>query len=85
MFAIWREMIEDNQQDKNISVVKARKIYLKVKADAETILTLEMDPIKLSPDQLEAILTPLKRKLDGAIPTLKAKKLKAYKLWKDRL
>ena len=43
------------------------------------------DPTKWSTAELKTILTPLKRKTDGAMPSLKKDRYNAYLLWKDRV
>ena len=45
---------------------------------------MQPDPSKWNIAQLKVMLKPLKKKEDGAMPTLKAKMLEKYLLWKQR-
>ena len=52
-------------------IAKAYNIYHKAKEAADTIIALQLYPKKWSTAQLKTILTPLKIKSDGAMPTKK--------------
>ena len=55
----------------NTLIAKARNIYHKEKEAADAIIALQLDPEKWSTAQLKTILTPLKIKSDGVMPTKK--------------
>ena len=75
--------MEEKRRRSNRLIAKARNLYLKAKVDAEAIINLEPDPLKQNTIQLKTMRVPLKRKSDGAYPSLKAKRLEAYLCWKD--
>ena len=56
---------------KNSLIAKAYNIYHKAKEEADYIISLQLYPTKWSTVQLKTILTPLKIKSDGAMPTKK--------------
>ena len=56
---------------KNSLIAKARNIYCKAKKGADAIIALQLDPKKWSTSQIRTILTPLKIKSDGVMPTKK--------------
>ena len=66
-------------------MAKARDTYQQERDEAIALVAVQPDPTKWNIAQLKIMLKPLKKKEDGPMPTLKAKILQAYLLWKDRL
>ena len=62
----------------------AKVAYRKARDAADTIIAKNPNPKSWSNAELKLILTPLKTKDDGAMPTLKKKMLEAYETWKNR-
>ena len=71
IFDILKESKDEEQQMQNSLIAKAYNIYHKAKEEADYIISLQLDPTKCPMVQLKIILTPLKIKSDGAMPTKK--------------
>ena len=71
--------------DKVTALAKARDIYQQAREEDIALIAVQPDPTKWNIAQLKMMLKPLKKKEDGPMPTLKAKMLQAYLLWKDRV
>ena len=69
IFDIRKERKYEERQIQNSLIAKARNIYHKAKESADAIIALQLDPTKWSTAQLKIILTLLKIKSDGAMPT----------------
>ena len=71
---------EDNERANNAAIT-----YRAAKEAADTLLATGILVSKMSNAQLRTILTPLKTKDDGAMPTRKKDTIAAYDKWKDRV
>ena len=73
--------IEDERKRKeSVAALK----YREYKAESDKLLLTGVLPQNMNRTQLRIILLPLKRKEDGAMPTVKAKMIAAYESWKER-
>ena len=82
------EVVKERQKQKQIEyatrVFTEEKTYLKLKEEADRLLSDVTDLKKISIKDLRTILKSLKRNGDKALPTKKAKMLELYEAWKDR-
>ena len=84
IFDIHKERKERARVQQVQAMTDSRDIYMKARAAAQVVVAAQPDHNKWSSEQIKIVLTPLKTKEDGAMPSLTSKRLEAYLKWKDR-
>ena len=84
-FDICKERQAVDKEVNDQAIAKAREDSIKAQTAVDEIVKRQPDATKWSTADLKTILTSLKRKIDGAIPSLKKDRYNAYLRWKDRV
>ena len=84
IFDLHKEKRFKEEQERTQALQTTKETYRKAKEAAAAVIATQPDPSKWSIAQLKVMLKPLKKKEDGAMPTLKAKMLEKYLLWMQR-
>ena len=84
IFDLHNEKRLKEEQERTQALESTKETYRLAREAATAVSAVQPDPSKWNIAQLKVMLKPLKKKEDGAMPTLKAKMLEAYLLWKER-